>query len=94
MLACGCEAETPSLEGKGNLMSFEKTELKARIEAKRKELEAQIAKLKADSLGGANDALGKLQTKLSSLEENLQTGWDNLTEAAAGKLNRWLADKD
>jgi len=75
-------------------MSFEKTELKARIEAKRKELEAQIARLKADSIGGANDSLVKLQKKLSGLEEDLHSGWDNLTEAAAGKLNRWLADKD
>lgn len=75
-------------------MAFEKTELKARIEAKRKDLEAQIAKLKADSIGGANDSLAKLQTKLSNLEDDLQTGWDNLTEAAAGKLNRWLSDKD
>jgi len=75
-------------------MSFEKAELKARIEAKRKELEAQVAQLKADSIGGANDSLVKLQKKLSNLENDLQTGWDNVSEAVAGKLNRWLSDKD
>jgi len=75
-------------------MSLEKTELKARIEAKRKEIEAQIARLKADSIGGANDSIVKLQSKLSNLENDLQTGWDNVSEAVAGKLNRWLSDKD
>lgn len=75
-------------------MNLEKAELKARIEAKKKELEARIAKLKADSVGGANETLSKLQDKLTHLEGDLKHGWDNLTEAAAGKLNRWLADKD
>jgi hypothetical protein len=75
-------------------MSLETTELRARIEAKRKELEAQIAKLKADSISGTNDSLHKLQKRLSNLEADLHTGWDNMTDAVAGKLNRWLSDKD
>jgi DNA-binding transcriptional MerR regulator len=75
-------------------MSLEKAELKARLEAKKTELEARIAKLKADSIGGANETLGKLQDKLTSLEGDLQQGWDNMTEAAASKLNRWLSDKE
>lgn len=72
----------------------EKDELKLRVEAKKKQIEAQIAKFKADSVGDANEALAKLQKKLKSLEGDLQNGWENVTEGVAGKLNRWLSDKE
>ena len=75
-------------------MANEMTELKLRVEAKKKELENQIAKFKADSLGGANGAIEKLQKRLNSLEGDLKHGWDNVSETVAGKLNRWLSDKD
>ena len=75
-------------------MSKEVNELKLRVEAKKKDLEAQIAKFKADSLGKSNDTLEALQKKLNSLEGDLKSGWDNVTESVAGKLNRWLSDKD
>lgn len=75
-------------------MATEMTELKARVEAKKKELEAQIAKFKADSLGKSNDALETLQKRLNSLEGDLKNGWENVSESVAGKLNRWLSDKD
>lgn len=75
-------------------MGSEVTELKLRVEAKKKQLEAQIAKFKADSVGGANGALEKLQKRLSSLENDLQHGWENVTESVASKLNRWLSDKE
>jgi chromosome segregation ATPase len=67
-------------------------ELKLRVEAKKKELEAQIAKFKADSVGNKNDAIESLQKKLSSLEADLKHGWGNVSEAVASKLNRWLSD--
>jgi hypothetical protein len=76
------------------LMPNEVNELKQRVEAKKKELEAQIAKFKADSLGQANDKLDALQSKLNSLESDLKSGWENVSDAVAGKLNRWLSDKD
>jgi chromosome segregation ATPase len=75
-------------------MSKEVNELKLRVEAKKKDIEAQIAKFKADSLGKSNDAIEALQKKLNSLEGDLKSGWDNVTESVAGKLNRWLSDKD
>jgi chromosome segregation ATPase len=75
-------------------MASEMDELKLRVEAKKKQLEAQIAKFKADSVGEANDALDKLQKKLKNLEGDLQSGWENVTESIAGKLNRWLSDKE
>ena len=73
-------------------MANEMNELKLRVEAKKKAMEAQIAQLKADSIGGKNDAIEALQKKLSSLETDLKQGWDNVSEAIAGKLNSWLSD--
>lgn len=97
-------------------MSKEMTELKLRVEAKKKDLEAQIAKFRADSMGkgndvmdalqkklstlkegsleNANEALDSLQKRLNSLEGDLKSGWDNVSEAVAGKLNRWLSTDD
>ena len=73
-------------------MGNEMTELKLRVEAKKKELEAQIAKFKADSLGNTNDAIESLQKRLNSLEGDLKHGWENMSESIASKLNRWLSD--
>lgn len=73
-------------------MGNEISELKLRVEAKKKELEAQIAKFKADSAGTRNDALEALQAKLTTLEGDLKNGWENVSESIAGKLNRWLSD--
>ena len=73
-------------------MAKEMDELKLRVEAKKKELEAQLAKFKADSVGTKNEAIEGLQKKLSSLESDLKNGWDNMSESIAGKLNRWLSD--
>jgi hypothetical protein len=75
-------------------MPSEMQELKLRVEAKKKQLEAQIAKFKADSVSEANEGLEKLQQKLNSLENDLKHGWEHVTESVAGKLNRWLSDKD
>jgi capsule polysaccharide export protein KpsE/RkpR len=76
------------------VMANEMTELKLRVEAKKKDLEAQIAKFKADSMGNANGAIEALQKRLNSLEGDLKHGWDNVSESVASKLNRWLSDKD
>jgi len=73
-------------------MPTEMNELKLRVEAKKKELEAQIARVRADSMGKTNDAIEALQKKLSTLETDLKDGWENLSESIAGKLNRWLSD--
>ena len=75
-------------------MGNEKQELKLRVEAKKKALEAQIAQLKVDSVGGTNDAIDALQKQLNSVQSDLKSGWENMSESIAGKLNSWLsADK-
>lgn len=67
-------------------------ELKSRIEAKRKKLEADLAQAKADAMGQGNEAVASIERKLEELNGTLRSGWDNLTENAAKKLNDWLKD--
>lgn len=69
----------------------ERNELRLRIDAEKKELEAKLARLRADGTAAANDAAKKLESTLEELDEHLRSGWDNVTEAVAGKLNDWLA---
>lgn len=68
----------------------ETAELKSRIEAKKKQLEAELAKAKADAHGSANDATEEIARKLEELESHLHDGWDNLSETVSKKLNDWL----
>ena len=64
--------------------------LKSRVEAKMKQLEANLAKAKADAHGNANDAEKAIKNKLEELSGYLGDGWDNLSEGVAEKLNGWL----
>ncbi len=66
------------------------SELRARIHARRKQLEADLAKLQADGHAASNDAQAKIKKKLEELDEHLHRGWDNLSESVAAKLNKWL----
>ena len=65
-------------------------ELKDRVEAKKRQLQSRLSELKADSRSGARDEEKRLRERLENLEDTLEKGWDNLTEAVAGKLNAWL----
>ena len=71
-------------------MGLHAEELKARFDAKKKQLEADIAALKADARGGANDKIAATQGRLKEMEESVKDGWDNVTEAISQKLNDWL----
>jgi hypothetical protein len=66
------------------------SELKARIHAKRKQLEADLAKLQAEGHAASNTAQAEIKRKLAELDDHLRDGWDNLSEKAAAKLNQWL----
>lgn len=70
----------------------EKDELRDRVEAKRKRLEARLAELKADSRAEARDERERLEKQLADVGASLREGWENLSEKAAGKLNEWLSD--
>jgi hypothetical protein len=67
-------------------------ELKSRIEAKKKQLEADLAKAKSDAQGKGNEAVAAIESKLHELNSSLKSGWDNLSEDVAAKLNKWLKD--
>jgi hypothetical protein len=67
-------------------------ELKNRVEAKKLSLQAKIKELQADTQATSREQAQKLQSKLDSLADSAKDGWDNMTEAVAGKLNEWLKD--
>lgn len=67
-------------------------ELKNRVEAKKLSLQAKIKELQADTEATSREEAKKLQARLDSLSESVKGGWDNMTEAVAGKLNEWLKD--
>jgi predicted trehalose synthase len=67
-------------------------ELKDRVEAKKLRLQAKISELKADTRSTSREEAQKLQSKLDALTDGVKGGWDNITDAVAGKLNDWLKD--
>ena len=67
-----------------------KEELKLRVEARRKQLEADLLKARAAAHGKTNDAARAIERKLKGLGEALESGWDSLTEATSKKLSDWL----
>lgn len=68
----------------------QKDELRDRVQAKKKEIEARIHKLKADSRSTSRDEAKKLERKLDELSGQVKGGWDDLSEDVAAKLNDWL----
>lgn len=70
----------------------QRDELRDRVEAKKKRLEAQLSEFKADARSTSREQSQQLQAKLDALTESLKDGWDDLTEGVAGKLNAWLKD--
>ncbi len=65
-------------------------ELKHRVAARKKELEAKLESAKADAHGKAGDAAEMARAKLDELERTVKDGWDNLGGDAIGRLNEWL----
>lgn len=71
-------------------MANEREELKARVEARRKALEARLYELEADARHKMSDHAEKLRGRLGELQELLADGWTALTEQAAARVNTWL----
>lgn len=70
------------------------SELKDRVAAKRKELQARLLTMRADAKGKSTEEATKIEAKLEELSDNLNEGWDKLTEASAKKINHWLKPDD
>jgi len=75
---------------RNNVMADRKAELKQRVEAKKKELEAKLAQVKADVHGAKNDEAERLEKKLKDVTDVLKSDWDKLTETGAARINEWL----
>jgi len=71
-------------------MNLRTEELKNRVTAKRKQLEARLAELKADAQGKAADERDKLEARLAEIGDAVKDGWENLSERTAKKLNDLL----
>ncbi len=67
-----------------------KDELKLRVEAKKKQLEADLLKARAAAHGAKSDAVEAIEKKLKGLGDALGAGWDAITEATSKKLSDWL----
>lgn len=68
----------------------EKDELRDRIESKRKELESKLYEYRANTREKGRETADEIENRLSELGEMLHTGWENVSDTVAGKLNEWL----
>ncbi len=75
-------------------MANDGTELKVQIEARKKQLQADLAQAKAAAQGKVSEKMTKLQAQLDeiqgSLEDAMLSGWDKVSAGTLGKLNAWL----
>ena len=71
-------------------MPSQKEELVQRIKAKKKEIEAEIYRLKADAQGVVNEKQEKLEAKAKELTAVLQEATNDFSEKIAKKMNEWL----
>jgi hypothetical protein len=74
----------------GICMLTQSDQLKDRINARKHELLAKVAAMKADAREDAAASRDAMQAKLADLEESLKDGWENMTDAVKTKLNKWL----
>jgi outer membrane murein-binding lipoprotein Lpp len=76
-------------DSQGQIVS-EKAELRSRVEAKIKQLEADLAHARADAHGASNDAATAIHGKLEEAKTYLTDGWDNWSEHVSARFNEWL----
>lgn len=67
-----------------------KEELRNRIDARMKQLRADLAAAKADAQGKSNDQVEKIEAKLQEANKVLKNGWENVSEDIAARLNKLL----
>ncbi len=70
--------------------STQTEELKHRVLARKKELEARLEKLQADTAQAKNENVEKLRRKLRELQNTLSEDWGNMKDATIERLNQWL----
>jgi uncharacterized protein YicC (UPF0701 family) len=65
-------------------------ELKAKIEAKKQELNAKIDELKDDESKEGQAKKKAAKDRIMELEKELEQGWSNMSDAVKSRLNKWL----
>lgn len=73
-------------------MTTEAKELKARVEAKQKRLEAEMLELKANASESSRERIAAIKGQLTEMGDAIQDGYDNLKKDTIAKLNSWLSD--
>jgi hypothetical protein len=71
----------------------QKDELADRVQARKHELLSKYNELKADTRKEAGQKRDQIKAKLDDLEDAIKDGWEHMTDAVRGRLNKWL-DKD
>lgn len=69
-----------------------KKELKERLLAKKKELEARMHNLNAETSKEAAEKKMEIEHKLNTIQESVESGWEDLSDKAVEKLNKLLAE--
>ncbi|MFG0306321.1 MAG: hypothetical protein ACF8Q5_08925 [Phycisphaerales bacterium JB040] len=75
-------------------MGTQQDELKERVEAKKKRVEARIHELKADGSAESREKADAMSAKLDEVKQTVATGYEDMKEGAAAKLNSWLKEED
>lgn len=73
-------------------MTTESEEIKARVEAKQKRLEAEMLELKANASESTRERIDAIEGQLSDMRAAIRDGYDNLKKDTIAKLNSLLAD--
>jgi len=67
-------------------------ELKERVAAKQKRIEARIHELIAEGSQESRRKAEQLKQNLEDVKQTVSGGYENLKQNAAAKLNNWLKD--
>lgn len=73
-------------------MDSQQQELKARVEAKIKLMQARILELKADSSEKSREQAERLERELDDVRTQISEGYKDLKRQTLDKLNQWLKD--
>ena len=69
----------------------EQSELIYRVEAKKKELQAELASMKNDITDSAIKNKKDLEDKIKEMTQDLKNAGDHFSESVAKKFNDWLS---
>lgn len=70
----------------------QKEELKDRLLAKKKMLEAKLHEARANARKEGRESAAEIEKKIEEVNNTLKSGWDKLSEAATSRLNKLLGD--